>query len=245
MSCEELANMYELYALGLAEGEEKMEIAQHLADGCQACRRGVHQALALNSLMLGQVDDVKPRARLKRRVMAAIGVRHRSWTWAAALAAACMLVVALWLGEQERERTAQLADARRELLEVSADRDHMAAALRMLDQPDTILVGFGKGQPAPPKGNVFVNGRSGVLLIASNLPALQPGRLFEMWVIPKGGAPRPAGMFQPSANGMGFNLLAGPLDLASVGTIAVTVEPEAGSPAPTTTPILAVPVAGL
>ena len=193
--------------------------------------------------MLGQVDDVKPPARLKRRVMAAIGVRHRSWTWAAALAAACMLVVALWLGEQERERTAQLADARRALLEVSADRDHMAAALRMLDQPDTILVGFGKGQPAPPKGNVFVNGRSGVLLIALQLAGrAAAGPSVRNVGDPQGRrAAAGMGMFQPTANGMGFNMLAGPVDLASVGTIAVTVEPAAGSPAHTTTPILAVP----
>jgi len=244
MNCADLKEMYELYALGLADGEEKSEIEAHLARGCADCQRGVKQALALNSLLLTTVDAAKPPARLKRRILASIGVRHRSWTWAGALAAACMLVAAVWLGEQERERSRQLAEARRTVLEVSADRDRMAAALRMLDQPETVQVGFGKGQPAPPRGNVFVNGRSGVLLIASNLPKLPPGRRFEMWVIPKGLAPRPAGMFGSSASGSGFNLLPGPIDAASLGLVAVTIEPEAGSPAPTTAPIFAVPLAG-
>jgi hypothetical protein len=245
MKCEELNDVYELYALGLAEGEERDEIAAHLARGCEQCRRGVNQALSFNSMLLGSVEDAKPPRRLKRRVIASIGVRHRSWTWAAALAAACMLAIALWLGGEERERATELAEARRTLLQVSADRDHMAACLRLLDQPETLRIGFGKGQPAPPRGNVFVNGRDGVLLIASNLPKLSTGRMFEMWLIPKVGAPHAAGMFEPNASGTGFQMMSGPVDVASLSAVAVTVEPEAGSPGPTTTPILAVPVGGI
>lgn len=242
MTCEDLKDMYELYALGLAEGEERDEIAAHLARGCENCRVGVSRALALNSLLIGSVDDAKPPARLKRRVIASIGARHRTWTWAGILAAACMLAIAVWLGAQERERDRQLADARRTLLTVSADRDRMAACLRMLDEPDTMRVGFGKGQPAPPHGNVFVNGHSGVLLIASNLPKLSKGWMFEMWLIPKTGKPHPAGMFQPMPGGTGFNMMSGPVDVSSIGAIAVTMEPEAGSAAPTTQPVFAVPV---
>ena len=240
MNCEDLKDMYELYALGVAEGEEQDEIGAHLARGCEACLRGVNGARALNSLLLSSVEDAKPPARLKRRILASIGAKRRSWTWASVLAAACMLAIAVWLGTQERERARQLADARHQLLEITADRDRMAACLRLLDQPDTIRVGFGKGQPAPPQGNVFVNGQSGVLLIASNLPKLSKGRMFEMWLIPKQGVPHPAGMFEPNASGTGFNLMSGPVDVSSLGAIAVTIEPESGSPAPTSTPILAV-----
>jgi len=243
MNCGDLKDAYELYALGLAEGEEQAEIARHLARGCEACRNGVDQAMALNSLLLGVSEDVKPRARLKRRIVASVRGKHRSWTWAGILAAACMLIAAVWLGEQERQRTSQLVDTRRALIAVTADRDRLAACLRMLDEPDTMRVGFGKS--GPPHGNVFVNGHSGVLLIASNLPKLQPGRMFEMWVIPKGGSPRPAGMFRSNEGGTGFNMMSGPVDVASLGMIAVTVEPSAGSAMPTSQPIFAVPVAGL
>ena len=80
-------------------------------------------------------------------------------------------------------------------------------------------------------------------LIAKYLPAAQAGKTYEMWVIPKGGAPRPAGLFQ-SQGGTAMHILSGPVDMASVGAIAVTLEPEAGSSAPTTTPIIVAPVAG-
>ena len=71
----------------------------------------------------------------------------------------------------------------------------------------------------------------GVLLIASNLPVLPAGKTYEMWVIPKAGAPRPAGLFQSAPQGTALHILPGVVD--SNVTLAVTIEPESGSPAPT------------
>ncbi len=227
--------MYELYTLGILEDQERDEIDAHLSRGCEACRQSLRDALATNAAVLTGAPEIKPPARLKRRVMAAVGVRHAGWGWAAALAAACMLVLALWMSVQERRRSADLADARRTILQIGAERDHMMQALSFLNQPETQQVGFGKNKPA--RGNIFVNPQRGVLLIASNLPPLTPGRIFEMWVIPKGAAPRPAGLFQSTDSGTAYNMLSGPLTLSSGDAIAVTVEPETGSAAPTTTPL--------
>lgn len=239
MTCEEIKDMYELYALGLLEAEERDEADAHLGRGCSACLRRLNAALALNAVFLSNSEVAAPSRKLRRRVLAMAGIERSSWTWAAALAAVCMLAVALWLGNEERDRTAQLASARQTLLGVQGDRDKMREAFRFLNQPETKQVGFQKG----PRGNVFVNARSGVLMIATNLPKLTAGRIFEMWLIPKGGAPRPAGLFTGNGSGDGFHILSGPVDVAELGAVAVTVEPEAGSPAPTTTPIIAVPVA--
>jgi anti-sigma-K factor RskA len=236
MKCEELREMYELYTLGILEDEERNEIEAHLRRGCEACRQSLRDALATNAAVLSAAPEVKPPGRLKRRVMAAVGVRHTGWAWAAALAAACMLVLALWMSVQERRRSAELADARRTVIQIGADRDRMLQALSFLNQPETQQVGFGKNKPA--RGNIFVNPQRGVLLIASNLPLLTPGRIFEMWVIPKSsGIPQPAGLFQSTGSGTAYNMLSGPLTLSSGDAIAVTVEPEAGSTAPTTTPL--------
>ena len=43
MSCEELREHYELYALGLAEEPERTEIHAHLDRRCTACERGVRE----------------------------------------------------------------------------------------------------------------------------------------------------------------------------------------------------------
>jgi anti-sigma-K factor RskA len=245
MTCDELKEMMELYCLGVLEGEEKDELDAHLARNCETCQGNLNGALAMNAALLTFVPEVKPPRRLKRRILAGIGVERSGWGWAAALAAACMLAVAVWVSLEERRRTAELADARRTVIEVSAQRDRLQQALGFLDDPATLPVSFGKGQPAPPRGNVFVNARLGVLLIASNLPPAASGRIYQMWMIPKGGAPRPAGLFQSEAAGTALHILSGPVDAATLGAVAVTLEPEAGSPAPTTTPIIVATVAGL
>jgi len=247
MTCQELQDAYELYALGVLDGEEKAEIDAHLARGCEDCRKGLADARAMNAALLSFVPEEYPSARLKRRVMEGIGVRHSGpwWGplsgWLGALAAALMLIVALWLAMQERERTAELAAARRTLMQANAERDRLTQALQFLSDPQTVPASFGKGLAAPPRGYVFLHPQLGVLLIASNLPAAGQGKAYEMWVIPKGGAPRPAGLFQ-SDGARAVYILNGPLDLAGLGVIAVTVEPEAGSPAPTSQPIIAAPV---
>jgi anti-sigma-K factor RskA len=243
MTCEELKESYELYALGVLDGEEKSEMDAHLGRGCAECRKNLNEALAMNAVVLSLAPEAAPPARLKRRILAGVGIERTQWGWAALLAAACMMVIAVWLSVLERGRAGELADARQMILQISGERDRMQQALSFLNQPETQQVGFGKGQAAPPRGNVFVNPRSGVLLIASNLPDLTAGRTYEMWVIPKGGAPRPAGLFQ-SVSGTALHILAGPVDVASLGAVAVTVEPQSGSPAPTTTPIIVAPVSG-
>ncbi|MBV8847120.1 MAG: anti-sigma factor [Bryobacterales bacterium] len=238
MTCEDLKDGFELYSLGLCDAEERSEIAAHLERGCDTCQKNLRGALALNAAMFASAPSVRPRRRLRRRVVEGFGVRKAGWGWLWALAAACMAAIAVWLSIQERRRTTELAEIRQNLIEVSSERDRLAQAFNFFNQPGTRQVNFGSAQPRPPRGNVFVNSRLGVLLIAGNLPPLGPGRTYEMWVIPKGGAPVPAGLFQSAGDGSAMHLLNGPMDVASLGAVAVSVEPQAGSRAPTTTPII-------
>jgi anti-sigma-K factor RskA len=59
-----------------------------------------------------------------------------------------------------------------------------------------------------------------------------------MWVIPKGAKPSPAGMFQSQADGTALHVLTGPLDLATLGAVAVSLEDAGGAAQPTTTPLI-------
>jgi anti-sigma-K factor RskA len=242
MKCEELEDLFELYSLALLEAEEKSEVEAHLARGCETCQKHLKDALAMNAVILASVPQTAPPSRLRRRVLAGFGIERAGWGWLGALAAALMLVVALWLSVQERRRENEVAELRRDAIQTRAERDRLLQAFQILNQPETKRVNFGEGQPSPPRGNIFVHSRLGVLLIASNLPPLPAGRTYEMWVIPtKTSAPRPAGLFLSDAQGSAMNLLPVPLD--SLYAVAVSVEPESGSPAPTNIVIAPVPVA--
>ncbi len=246
MSCEELKEMFELYTLGVLEAEEREEIDEHLARGCADCRRNLNAALAMNSTLLGLAPEAGPPKGLKRKIVAMVGGKESAgWgSMAALIAAACMLALAVWMGVQERQKADQLADARRTVSEMKADRDRVLAALSFLNQPETQQVGFGKDKPA--RGNVFVNPSRGCLLLGSNMPMLPPGKMYEMWLIPKakGMPPKPAGMFQ-ATDGSAVYMMPGPIDPSTIAAIAVTIEPEAGSAAPTSEPFIVAPVAGL
>jgi hypothetical protein len=247
MNCDQLREHFELHALGLLEdSEEKRAIEEHLARGCESCERRRKDALVIQAFLLSQAPDVVPPARLKRRVMAAIGVQRAGWTWLAALAASLMLVVALWFSLESRSLQVDQAAVRSSLAEVNAERERLEQAFRFLEAPQTRQVTFGQPQAAPPRGSVYVNPQLGVLLIATNLPRLNPGQAYEMWLIPPGAnaTPRPAGLFQAAETGAALHTFPGALDLSEIAAVAVTIEPAAGSPAPTSMPLFAARVGG-
>lgn len=257
MTHEELGEMYELYALGVLTPDEKWEIDEHLERGCPECGAGVRRAMESNAMFATLPEQVNPPKHLRKRVLASIGAQRATsgWTSVWAIAAACLMIALVIVGlkttgdldearRQLRASNEQREEARRELLSIRSQLAKVQEALQFLNEPETVQATFGGGPALPPRGRIFVNASRGVLLIASHLPPAPAGKTYEMWVIPKKGNPVPAGLFQSDAQGNAMHLLAGPVNRAQTAAIAVTVEPEAGSPAPTTKPFIVAPLAG-
>lgn len=246
-TCQEFSELYELYAMGALDAEERSELEEHLATNCPVCAEGIKRATALVTMLATMPEQVQPSSRLRRRILASAGVQKSNWGWIGALAAAtvALIVAVIWLNGENHKRASDLAEARAEIRRTAADLASAQTALQFLNEPETKQVVFGQGQQQPPRGRVFVNAQRGVLLIASNLPPAPSGKIYELWVIPKQGAPQPSGLFQSNGQGDALYLRGGALDMNSAGAIAVTLEPASGSNAPTTTPIVVAPVAGL
>lgn len=245
MKCEELKDLYELYALGLLELGERAEIDAHIARGCPDCRLGVRKAVVLNSMISTLVPEAKPEKRLKKRILHTAGSKKKGFNWwpVVGVATAGLLVAATGLWMRDKEGRQQLAEAKLVIERQSGEIQHTRQMLNFLNAPETRLVGFDQGMPKP-RGNVFVNPRAGLLMIASNLPELETGKTYQMWVIPKGeGAkPKPSGLFKRDTTGGAVHFVTGPVDLAQTFAFAVSVEPETGSQQPTTQPIIVAPV---
>jgi anti-sigma-K factor RskA len=249
MNCDELRDSYELYTLGLAEEPEGSEIRAHLQRNCPACVPGVRGARELMTLIGGTAPEVEPPARLRKRVLAIAGDQTAArWNWSPVWAAVATgaLIAAVVFNVRAHRVSAELAQAAAELRLLEVDSVSQARelarlheAFAILNQPNAKQVVFGGAAPQPPRGRVFLDPAHGVLLLASNLPPAPSGKAYEMWVIPKGGKPVPAGMFQSAADGTAINVLPGPVNVAGTAAVAVTLEPAAGVPQPTSTPVIA------
>ena len=245
MNCEELRDHYEIYALGIAEEPERSEIRSHLNRECGTCVAGVKKALEMAALLTSTVPQSEPSAHLRRRILTSVGVEQRRFGWAPVWAGAAVLGLALaaYLGYQDWRDAGESARLQGEMRAQGAEITRLTEAFAILNGPDTREATFGKGQPQPPRGKVFLNPAQGVLLMASNLPPAPSGKLYEMWVIPKTGKPVAAGMFQSQNDGTAMHVRRGAVDLDATGAVAVTVENESGADQPTTQPLIVAPVA--
>lgn len=236
MTHAEMDELYELYAMGVLEQELRGVIDGHLTEKCEHCELRVRQPpAALRERVLRSIDGTEAR-----RVVPPFSAqpsRGRIFGWVAALAA--LLVAFLFLGVQNRRLVTQLQSVSVQLAVANRDRTALEAALKNLSRSETRTVQFGKADQ--PHGRVFVTRDRGVVFVASSLPRLQSGRTFQLWLVPDSGAPRSAGLFGADDQGLSVRVSDQPVD-SQTKAVAVSIEPATGSDAPTSTPIIVVPV---
>jgi len=246
MNCPELQDHYELYALGLAEEPERGEIREHLDRGCEVCMAEIKRAREVVAMLGGSSAPASPSPKLRRRILASVGVEQRSFGWTPLLAGTTVmfLAAAVYFGGREWDFSQQVVrlseQSRSQIIELT----RLNEAFAILNSADTTVSSFGANQPKP-KGKVFVNPGIGMLLLASNLPQAPAGKLYELWLIPKGKDAKPirSGMFQSESNGTVMHVERGAVDVNATAAVAVTLEVETGVDAPTNTPIIVAPVA--
>jgi len=222
--------MYELYVLGLCEEPERTQIEEALRRGDPEAKELLRRALETNAMLVAMAPDVEPPKRLRNRVIAIAKPETPRWTWNLAWIglSACLVAGLVYTSADRQQVTAELAKAR--------------TTLEFLRAPETRILNTSAAEEQKPVAKVFVNPNRGVLIVASNLPKLDAGRTYEMWVVPRAGGPRPMGLFKPNADGSAMHFQTGPVNLAEAAAIALSNEPEGGSPAPTTPPFLITPV---
>lgn len=231
--------IYDLYVLGVLEADQSETIEAHVRGGCSYCSEKLQEAKRVGAAMAGMTDQVQPPVSLRRRVLESVAPpkRSNSWVWAVAgLAAACVALLAFSIWSAKQNQT-----LREQLTGVRVERNELRTALEWMSRRETRAVQFGNLENAP-HGRVFVSRSGGVIFIGTNLPALPNQRTFELWVVPTAGAPQPAGVFRPNVTGTAVDIAAANVNASGAKAIAVSVEPLAGSTAPTAKPFLIVPL---
>jgi anti-sigma-K factor RskA len=248
-----------VYAVGALDGDDLHRFEAHLAEGCERCAlslRESHEALARAALAgTPAIPPPSVKAALLRRVAAADrrpvrAARSRaSWVpWAAATAAVAVITAMLTGGLVASRYEARLGLMARETAAVRERLQRDEAALReqvaqyrsvveLLRDPATRVVELhGAGPGLTATGRLIWHEQTGGQLFVANLPPAPAGKAYELWTL-TGAAPQPAGLFQVDASGRATHRVqpvAGPTP-----KFAVSLEPEAGVPAPTGPIVLA------
>lgn len=244
---EQFADDLALHALGSLSGDERTALEKHLQD-CAACRReldflrGDMAHLALSTA--GPVPPARSRKRLSDAIAAEprrarTPMRHlwalAPWAVAAVLA---LVVLGFWRSDAQLRNT--LAGLRHRYSEEHIRLQQARDIVSTLTATDAMRVTLAAAKTPPrPQGKaIYVRDRSSLVFLATNLPSLPPGKAYELWLIPTTGAPIPAGLFKPDAHGSA-TVLNPPLPpRTEAKAFAITVEPEQGSPAPSSQPIM-------
>lgn len=158
--------------------------------------------------------------------------------------AAALAVIALGLGYYNQY------SARRELIAGAAKRDSVIATLNALMRerdaelaaitgPGVSVVQLSSTGVRPPTARMFWDRATNRwTLFAHGLPALKPGRTYELWLV-TADKKIPAGIFEPSDDGSAVVRATYALQPADLKAIAITDEPAGGVSAPTGAVILA------
>jgi anti-sigma-K factor RskA len=259
MDPERLQELCDAYVLGALDGEERQELDREIAANTPELQRAMRLAQetaaqlvcladeatpapALRAKILASVENAaKPTARTESKPAVATPVvmmpkRPNYIAWAGWAAAAALTIAVYLRNDAANRATGELVAVQQQMETLQMDlaaRNRVISIIRARDSQTIRLV---TGAPQEPQYRAYWSESTGLVLAGNGVPALNPGRTLQLWIVPKQGAPISAGLFQPTANGEVL-LLAVNLPSPSIAAVlAITDEPAGGSPAPTMTP---------
>jgi anti-sigma-K factor RskA len=240
------------YVDGSLPPAARREIEQHAAL-CPPCSRLLRELQEAAAVVWLSVPQVEPPSALRTRVLAAAGAVVASpspraanwadllrprWRWtgaqaAAALSGLCLLgILALggWVWQLNGEVERQAADNARLRDQIGRQRD----ALYVLMSPTLVERSLQGGDAAPhARGRVLLDPqRRQGMLVASDLPRLEPDRTYQVWLRGPDGVVS-AGLLRIDDRGTGYAVLDPTIPLDRFETVGISLEPAGGSEQPT------------
>jgi anti-sigma-K factor RskA len=243
-----------LYALGTLPAADAQRVRDHMAT-CAECR-AEYAALAPAAALVGvsaeTEGDLKncPSALLKPRIMreirasaatsSALRTSSRAPVWPAYLVAAACFAIAIITSLYNVTLSSQLRDVQNKLAASTTRSSQLASNLA--DERSTIseIMSSESKHFTGSDGEVVTHGEK-LYVAMHDLPLPPKGKVYQAWTLAKGAKDMaPSVTFVPDSRGVAIVSL--PVDARLTNTVAVSVEPEGGSKAPTSKPVLVVPL---
>ncbi|MGB7284076.1 MAG: anti-sigma factor [Candidatus Acidiferrum sp.] len=259
-NCDQYRELIEAYALGALDPEERAALEAHLATGCADCSKAVEEARWLVSQLAYAAPEAAPSDMLKGRLLQTVRAEAQAqseakpralsaksavpyWLWAAVAALVLFSVYSTWNMRRLQNEIRESNDRAATLLQQRQKTEQQLAAAKreamiLMDPSSVKIVPAGKsaeGMELEAKWNPEL----GVVVMGEKIPMPSPHHVLQLWFIPKapGAKPMPSMMMMPDANGKFMVLVSHPPEsMNETKAIAITEEPEGGSPWPTETP---------
>jgi anti-sigma-K factor RskA len=240
---EELESSVAAWVLGALDADEAERMRVH-AEGCATCSQTAARLRRAAVALPLEVEEVAPPARLRERVLVAAAAARTSTVPTAPARKKIATPSATWkpVATIRMGRLATFAAAATVLLTLLVGLVAGDLVGRKSVSPPPAQVArytlVGHGALAGAHGTVIDLKSDGVTLVDfSGLPPLAKGKVYEVWLITRGGHPDAGAVFVPDSNGAKVVLVNLPLN--GYSTMAVTMEdgPD-GSTAPTQQPQL-------
>lgn len=250
MECEEVGQLLEAYALGAVPPEEGAHIEEHLAD-CLACWDHLSESQRAAALLALAVPLEEPRESLRQRIIAqarresepAPEASPRPWRLPRLLAVGATAVVLAaagalsWSLVETRNLHSDYHDIQHQAAANQQQVDLTRQLVGVLMRPDVetqAMVASGMAAGASASYVWTRDGKLGAIVCHHDLPNLPKGKVYQLWLSCDQGA-MDGGTFTAS-EGQCQHLVA--LECSWPAAVGVSVEPEGGSPSPSSEIVL-------
>jgi anti-sigma-K factor RskA len=235
MDHERFEELKDAFVLGALPEEERGEFEEYLAAHPER-QAEIDELGTVAALLALSPQEKEPPPELRRSIMRVVEAEagrpraesRSGLAWmrellgvrGLALGAAALLVIGLfsWIMLLQGE----IRDLEGQAESAQAPRDTRLVALE------------GSGAARQARVEVMILEDDRAVLMAEDMPPVPEDKTFQIWVI-ENDVPKPSGLFEPTDKRVAI-VVETPVDGADA--IAVTVEPDGGSPQPTTDPML-------
>ncbi|MGB9464742.1 MAG: anti-sigma factor [Candidatus Acidiferrum sp.] len=255
-NCGQFRELIEAYALGALDPQDRSALDAHLATGCVDCAKAVEEARWLVSQLAYTAPEAAPSDMLKGRLMQTVRAEAQAkphvmpprivipiWLWAGVAALLAFSIYSAWNTRRLQYEIRQANDRAATLLqEHQKTEQELALAKReamILMDPSSVKIALAGLDAQGPQLEAKWHPQLGICVMGENIPMPSPHHVLQLWFIPKapGAKPMPSMMIRPDANGKFVLLVSNPPEsMNATKALAISEEPEGGSPWPTTTP---------
>lgn len=156
--------------------------------------------------------------------------------WLGWALAAGMAVMAGNLYMQRTALQGSVAEQKDQIAQLTTDAVTAHEVMETLTDRSAMRVTLTKAQtaPVPQARATYLASKGTLIFLANNMPALEPAKVYELWLIPaNGSSPIPAGTFQPDQRGYASVMMPPLPKGVQAKAFGVTIENIGGSQTPT------------